>query len=53
MEILTKDIKELSFEDIVAFCKLGYPEGSQIDYKKNFSEDFWEKELLMISMKKR
>lgn len=45
MEILTKDIKELSFEDIVAFCKLGYPEGSQIDYKKNFSEDFWEKDL--------
>ncbi|HRI06013.1 MAG TPA: ATP-binding protein [Candidatus Dojkabacteria bacterium] len=45
MEILRRDIKNISFDEIVEFCKLGYPEGSQLDYKKKFSENFWSNEL--------
>jgi len=34
MKILSKPINDFSFEDIVEFCKQGYIEGFQLDYKK-------------------
>jgi hypothetical protein len=34
MNILNKPINTFKFEDIVAFCKEGIPEGIQIDYKR-------------------
>ncbi len=34
MDILNKPINTFKFEEIVAFCKEGIPEGFQIDYKR-------------------
>jgi hypothetical protein len=38
MDILNKPINTFKFEDVVAFCKEGYPEGVQVDYKKDFPQ---------------
>lgn len=37
MEILNKPINNFSFDDISNFCKQGYIEGYQLDYKKEIS----------------
>lgn len=34
MELLNKSISSFSFDDVVTFCKKGYPEGIQLDYKR-------------------
>lgn len=34
MELLNKSISSFSFNDVVAFCKKGYTEGIQLDYKR-------------------
>jgi hypothetical protein len=39
MEILNKSIDTFSFKDVVDFCKLGYREGTQIDYKRDLPKD--------------
>ncbi len=39
MEILNKPIDTFSFKDVVEFCKLGYREGTQIDYKLDLPKD--------------
>lgn len=36
MKVLNEPIQNLSFKDIVSFCKEGHSEGPQIDYKKDF-----------------
>lgn len=36
MDILNKPINIFSFEDVVAFCKTGHPEGVEIDYKRDY-----------------
>lgn len=33
MSILNINITSLTFDDVVAFCQNGYPEGTQLDYK--------------------
>lgn len=33
MNILTKNIIDITFQDIVSFCSEGHPEGIQLDYK--------------------
>lgn len=38
MDILSKPINTFSFEDVVAFCQKGYPEGVEIDYKKEYPQ---------------
>ncbi len=38
MKLLNQPIGELSFDDIVTFCKERHVEGAQIDYKKEFPE---------------
>lgn len=42
MEILNTDIKTVTFERIEEFCKFGYPEGSELDYKREINENFWK-----------
>lgn len=39
MEILNKSIDTFSFQNVVEFCKLGYREGTQIDYKLDLPKD--------------
>lgn len=43
MDILNKPIDTFKFEDIVAFCKQGKPEGVQIDYKEDFPKNGFAK----------
>lgn len=38
MKLLNQPIDEISFDDIVAFCKERHIEGIQIDYKKEFPD---------------
>lgn len=42
MDIIDKNIKTISFEDVKNFCALGYSEGSELDYKKELSNHFWK-----------
>lgn len=43
MDILTKPISSFSFEDVAEFCKKGFPEGIEIDYKKEYPQKGIEK----------
>ncbi len=38
MDLLTKSLNSFSFEDIVAFQKQNHPEGTELDYKKDFPD---------------
>ncbi len=49
MDILNKPIESFKFEDIVAFCKKGYREGFQIDYKRDYSSKGLSKHIVAMS----
>jgi len=49
MEILNKPISDFSFKDIVAFCKEGYVEGIQLDYKRELSKKGLSKHFAAFS----
>src|SRR6266700_429675 len=49
MEILNKPIDTFSFKDVVEFCKLGYREGTQIDYKLDLPKDGLAKHFAAFS----
>jgi hypothetical protein len=49
MNILNKPIDSFSHEDIVAFCKEGFPEGIQVDYKKDFPKKGFAKYFAAFS----
>lgn len=49
MDILSKPIKSLSFSDVVSFCKEGVPEGTQVDYKKDFPQKGFAKHFAALS----
>lgn len=49
MDVLIKSINTFSFEDIVAFCKDGYPEDIEIDYKRQYPQKGIEKFLAAFS----
>lgn len=49
MDILNKPIKSFKFEDVVAFCKKGYREGFQIDYKRDYSSKGLSKHIAALS----
>lgn len=36
MDILNRPINAFSFEDVVAFCQKGFPEGVEVDYKRDY-----------------
>lgn len=40
MDLLNKNIRNFSFEDIESFCKEGHREGVQLDYKEIFPSGF-------------
>ena len=45
MDILNKSLQELSFSDIEAFLKQGYPEGTQIEYKREIPQKSLSKSI--------
>lgn len=49
MKILNESIENLKHEDIISFCKEGYPEGTQIDYKKDFPQKGFAKHFASFS----
>ncbi len=49
MEILNKPIDTFSFQNVVDFCKLGYREGTQIDYKQDLPKDGLAKHFAAFS----
>ncbi len=49
MDILNKPIDTFDFEKVVAFCKERYPEGIQIDYKKDFPKNGFAKHFAAFS----
>lgn len=38
MSLFSKKINEITFDDVVSFCKLGISESINLDYKENFTE---------------
>jgi len=38
MSLFSKNINEITFDDVISFCKLGIPESINLDYKENFTE---------------
>lgn len=49
MKILNSPIETLTFEDVALFCKEGFPEGVQVDYKKEFPKNGFAKHLAAFS----
>lgn len=52
MNILNKPVRNITFEDVVSFCKEYYPEGVQIDYKKEFPSNDLAKHFAAFSNKR-
>jgi len=49
MDILNKSIRDFSFDEVVAFCQQGIPEGAQIDYKEDYPDKGFAKHLAAFS----
>jgi predicted HTH transcriptional regulator len=49
MDILNKLIESFKFEDVVAFCKKGYREGFQLDYKREYPSKGLSKHIVALS----
>jgi hypothetical protein len=49
MDILNKPIQSFKFEDVVSFCEKMYREGTQIDYKRDYSDKGLARHIVALS----